>query len=95
MRREREGRRMKTEGTYPTYRLESIGDFLKVPKDRLAACLSEFRDFLDVTRDVIGLADTLGEITGSGYVGARVGAFTWIDDGKKEQTIRVTVRGEE
>jgi hypothetical protein len=61
-------------------------DFLKVPPDRLAACLEEFRDFLEVARDFADLAKSVGQVIGAdGAIDVR--AFVWTDDEKRERTV--------
>ena len=51
------------------YRIRKVADFLKVPKDRRAVCLTEFVDFLD-TMEALAIYDE-----------PEIG-FVWRDDGK-------------
>jgi len=51
------------------YRIRKVADFLKVPKDRRAVCLTEFLDYLD-------MLDTL-DLPNDEPIG-----FDWTDDGK-------------
>lgn len=70
---------MKTEAIAENmnYRIEHVGDFLKVPPDRLSACLQEFQVFLEIVRP---LPPFLG-----------VSAFEWIDDGEGTADVCITV----
>jgi len=75
-------------GSAPEYVIATVGDFLEVPKDRQADCLAEFADFLKMARGIVELAEIAGEIM-EGNAAAQIGPFTWIDDGKKNRTIRI------
>ncbi|MBF6687479.1 hypothetical protein HN258_04760 [Acinetobacter baumannii] len=69
------------------YKIESLGDFLKIPADRIKDCLAELGDHLFAMRQTI---DNFGvEPTGN-----EVKSFTWEDDGKQDLAIKATV-GEE
>ena len=70
------------------YRIEKVADFLKVPEDRLASCLEEFADFLQMSRDMLGITKSLADIIGVEDA-SKIGAYTWIDDGKKDKSIRM------
>ena len=76
------------DGSAPEYVIATVGDFLKVPEDRQADCLAEFADFLGMARDIVELAAIAGEVVGVDAA-AQIGPFTWIDDGKKNRTIRI------
>ena len=76
------------DGSAPQYVIATIGDFLKVPEDRQADCLAEFADFLVMARGLVELVEIAGEIVGADAA-AQIGPFTWIDDGKKNRTIRI------
>jgi len=76
------------DGSAPQYVIATVGDFLKVPEDRLADCLSEFVDFLGMARGIVELASIAGEVVGVDAA-AQFGPFIWIDDGKKNRTIRI------
>lgn len=72
----------------PSYEIECLDDFQKVPSNRIAACLSEFADYLEMVRNFKVLAESVGEMLG--VDGALKGqSFVWIDDGKNERTIQV------
>ena len=75
-------------GSAPEYVIATVSDFLKVPEDRQADCLTEFADFLGMARVIVELASIAGEIVGADAA-AQIGPFTWIDDGKKNRTIRI------
>lgn len=69
------------------YKIESLGDFLKIPADRIKDCLEELGEHLFAMRQTI---DNFGvEPTGN-----EVKTFTWEDDGKQDLAIKATV-GEE
>lgn len=72
----------------PTYEIKNVGDFLKIPEDRLDDCLKEFPRYLDILRVVVSMANTLSSITGKDE-GVKDTAFIWVDDGKEEATIRI------
>jgi len=80
-----------SDGSAPQYVISTVGDFLKVPEDRQADCLSEFADFLSAARDIVELASIVGEIVRADAA-AKIGPYTWIDDGKKNRTIRISAQ---
>lgn len=80
-------------GSASEYVIATVGDFLKVPEDRQADCLAEFADFLGVARGIVELASIAGEVVG-GDASAQIGPFTWIDDGKRNRTIRIHVKND-
>ena len=53
-----------------TYSIRTLADFNKVPKERRAACLAEFLDYLDF----------VDQTPIPGYMGHL--GFTWSDDGR-------------
>jgi hypothetical protein len=65
----------------PEYVIATVSDFLKVPENRQADCLAEFADFLGVARGIVELFGT--------EAAAQIGPFAWIDDGKRNRTIRI------
>jgi len=78
----------------PQYRIGHVRDFLAVPEDRLSDCLTEFADFLGLARDTLEMVKTIGEIVGED-AGGEVGAFTWVDDGARNKTVRLHVQNAE
>ena len=76
------------DGSAVEYVITTVGDFLKVPEDRQADCLAEFADFLGMARGIVELAEIVGEVVGADAA-AQIGPFVWIDDGKKNRTIRI------
>lgn len=64
------------------YDIKTVQDFLKVPEDRIADCLAEFKEGLDIARPFIEISEMLG--TDNIFP-----QFTWIDDGEKNKTIHV------
>jgi hypothetical protein len=72
------------------YQIEHVRDFLSVPEDRIDACLEEFKEYLGMARDMMSLVKTFGEVVGEEATGD-VGAFVWIDDGKKDRTVTIKV----
>jgi hypothetical protein len=76
------------DGSAPQYTIATVGDFLKVPEERQADCLTEFADFLGMARGIVELAEIVGEVVGADAA-AQIGPFVWIDDGKKNRTIRI------
>ncbi|QNY28439.1 hypothetical protein IC763_05920 [Acinetobacter seifertii] len=69
------------------YKIESLGDFLKIPADRIKDCLAELGEHLFSMRQTI---DNFGvEPTGD-----EVKSFTWEDDGKQDLAIKATIGDE-
>ena len=66
-----------------------------MPEERLEACLTEFRDYLEYARDIIELAKLTGELVGAKETKTSVGSFNWTDDGIREGTIRVETKVEQ
>ena len=56
---------------FKTYTIATVQDFLRVPENRLDACLEEFRDWMN---DVY-------EFHRRGGIALVVAAFEWTDDG--------------
>lgn len=72
---------------YPQYHIESLKDFLKVPVERREACMAEFIMWLAMVDLWDVVADTIPEPI------PYEAAFTWIDDGKNNVEINVSVKG--
>ena len=69
----------------PTYRIETVADFMALPEECIDACLDEFRTFLRIAGpmlDMLGRDDV-----------EFVPAFQWIDDGVKH--VRVVLKSGE
>jgi hypothetical protein len=66
------------------YEIHTVTDFLAVPLDRLPACLDDFTTWCAIAQLVIA--------EGNPSVKMLTDAFRWIDDGKDEQHIQVTMR---
>lgn len=79
--------------SHPTYEIRTIKDFASVPEDRLSDCLREFETYLRLVRESLGLLNEVtSEMVGREYRGWRDGGvFTWVDDGKRDITIRCRV----
>jgi hypothetical protein len=71
-----------------TYRIETVSDFLKVPPERQHGCLEEFADFLDTARCVAEMLSIVGDVVGVDPQ-TQIGAFVWIDDGKRDRTVTI------
>jgi hypothetical protein len=69
----------------PRYEIRTVADFYAVPESRRGLCLHDFRLWLDV---MSGLRGLLGDIAG---VHARTDVFQWIDDGKHDAEVNITV----
>lgn len=82
-------------GSAPRYEIKTVQDFLTVPVDRLEACLTEFRDYLEYARDIMELAKLAGEMVGAKETKTSVGSFNWCDDGIRKGTINVETRVEQ
>ena len=59
------------------YKIETIGDFLKIPSDRVRVCFMEMADHFEQLKAGLELFDI--EPTG-----AEIKTFTWEDDGKQD-----------
>ena len=59
------------------YKIESIGDLLKIPSDRIHACLNEMANHMSELK--AGL-----EWLGVEPTGAEIKTFTWEDDSKND-----------
>ena len=70
------------------YEIQTVADFLKIPEDRQADCLSEFADSLDTARTMIEIVKAAGIAAGVD-TNPTFGPFIWIDDGKRDQTVEV------
>jgi hypothetical protein len=75
---------------HPQYTIQTVGDFLKVPEDRLDACLEEFKTLLEQGRAFMEMANALAGILGADKLKNAVKGFVWIDDGEKNVTIRIS-----
>lgn len=72
--------RMRKE-TPPRYLIERVADFTDVPEDRLAVCLDE-----------LGVAvREIAKIKRGQGANVRKARFIWIDDGKRDGKINVTI----
>ncbi len=79
----------------PSYEIKTVQDFLLVPEDRLEACLTEFRDYLEYARDIMELAKLAGENIGAKETQTSVGSFNWTDDGIRKGTIHIETKVEQ
>ena len=70
---------------HATYDIRTVRDLLAVPAERREDCLSELRTWLAIHDHV----DTL-----IGVPGAWDGVFQWVDDGRRDMKIQITVRPE-
>ena len=68
------------------YRIEHVRDFLAVPEDRLATCLDEFRDFIEMSMEGLVLVRAIEKLAGRDAESI-VEAFVWIDDGQRKKTL--------
>lgn len=73
------------------YEIRGILDFLRVPKERRAACLHEFGIFLDMVEPSCSLLGSVAdEAIGPGAVSfAPIDRFVWTDDGEIAATLSV------
>lgn len=69
------------------YRIETLGDFLKIPADRIEDCMKELACHLTAIRMTI-------DNFGLEPQGNEVKSFTWDDDGKENLAIKATVGDE-
>lgn len=65
------------------YRIEQLGDFLKVPADRIHDCMKELADHFQALRQTL-------DNFGLEAQGDELKKFTWQDDGKQDLTLKVT-----
>lgn len=69
------------------YRIESLGDFLKLPADRIEDCMRE------LTGHLLEMRMTLDSFNLEPQ-GNEVKSFTWDDDGKQDLKIKASVGDE-
>lgn len=69
------------------YRIESLGDFLKLPADRIEDCMRELTGHLLAMRMTLDSFDLEP-------LGNEVKSFTWDDDGKQDLEIKASVGDE-
>jgi hypothetical protein len=53
-----------TDGSGIVYEINSVSDFLKIPEDRVEACLEEFCDFIEMGREIENIAKVAAELIG-------------------------------
>jgi len=67
------------------YNIQTLTDFLKVPPDRLPACIKDFAAFLELARSVDDIAVAITKATGKLVTPDKSATglwFIWIDDGE-------------
>lgn len=74
-----------------SYKLKTVMDFTTIPEDRIDACLEEFKEFIGHMRLLHNLASDVARIAGAKEVYLGESHFEWIDDGKRERTLKVRV----
>ncbi|WP_312968986.1 hypothetical protein [Acinetobacter gerneri] len=62
------------------YKINNIGDFLKIPSDRVRDCFMEMADHFEQVKASL-------ELLGIEPSGAEIQTFTWEDDGKKNLSL--------
>lgn len=67
------------------YKVKNIGDFLKIPSDRIRACLMEMADSMEPVKANL-------ESLGLDPSGTEIETFTWDDDGKKELSLTLNCK---
>jgi hypothetical protein len=65
------------------YKITSVEDFFAVPANKIDHCLTDFRLWIEAIREY---QDTLG-----GLATPDPNNFTWIDDGKHDKHVRLTL----
>jgi hypothetical protein len=78
--------------SHPTYQIAALSDFRKVPEDRLAACLTEFADWLEITRRADALLRSLAPDHPADQPILADELFVWIDDGARNVDMRLTAK---
>lgn len=65
------------------YEIRTVADFAKLPADKIAACLSDFVEWLDAVRKIAAFPSVVSDMLGckKGAVSVNMSSFTWIDDG--------------
>ena len=77
----------------PTYEIRTVADFLKVPENRLGACLREFRIALRLARATDNLVRRVGEVIHqTDTVRCEMQLFRWIDDDKRTAHLRIRTK---
>lgn len=68
--------------------INSLSDFVRVPADRIDACLDEFKEALSIARGMKELADKANS-AGLLKVSSLIDRMVWKDDGKRDKTVSV------
>lgn len=69
------------------YKIETIHDCMEIPIEKFNDFLAEFNEALQLAR---GAHEINKEISGSPKP-VSIRSFTWIDDGKKDGKVRITI----
>jgi hypothetical protein len=73
----------------PTYEIKEVRDFSKIPIERMSDCLEEFAQWIALLKTFELLADTLPADQREAMA-LQSAQFVWIDDDRKDITIRVS-----
>jgi hypothetical protein len=66
----------------PEYKIGGLADFLRVPPERLSACLTDFSTWISMMRDEQGIVGLEAALASDGLPGKMMSdRFTWCDDG--------------
>lgn len=66
---------------HPEYLIQAVGDFLKVPEERMEDCLEAFAQWVRIARPMVSIHDAVAEAIGEPDEKATL-TFGWIDDGE-------------
>lgn len=75
--------------TAPEYSIATVGDFLKVPPERMADCLAEFAHCLRTMHLIAAVAALTSNRPETDTTAEIKPLFIWRDDGKREGTIEI------
>jgi hypothetical protein len=64
------------------YDIRCLADFVKIPPDRLCACLTDFVTWLALVRRADDTEEIAKGLLGEGAVTLARDHFTWVDDGR-------------
>jgi hypothetical protein len=77
----------------PRYEINSVKDFLEVPKDRLHACLEDFQVYLLMAHGLLeGIKESSHGVSILEGLMDEYPPFTWIDDGKNNANFKLLVK---
>ena len=77
------------------HKIETINDILDVVNSKNKDCfLKDFENWLNATIKVKEVTEAGAKLLGAKSASVECKGFTWIDDGKNDEQINITIKGE-